>query len=443
MYFTRPAVSGSAYVYEFRGRNANNTIVLTHTASLPSPYTFSKYAITFVSGSNPMTASTTLLSIGKWEAPATRSVPVSFFPPISEVTSGSYLPVVFRTGSFYHNAKILASDLVRSTLAAAPQIGIGTTSPSVTCHVYGPRYDTNYPSNLWLMDSTTSTGSNVGGGVGFGFRYDGSTPTLGSVIQGGKENSTSGNVRGTLRFLTRADAGISEKMRIDSSGKVGIGTTTPVNLVEVSAAGLNGTIYEKITLTGATQNFATSGSGQIIGFRGISYFGAVGGYGSGNNGGVGLWGGRNSGPPDLFVINSKSGFGTLNPTQRLSVAGNLDFPDGNGVVFTSDPLYQGYYFIRNSAWNVGMEYAHYTAHKFMRSTGSVAVMTIDTINSKVGINGAPDATAKLYVAGDTNLNGQLKLGVTMDATIGSTGRTFYKWARVTVDGVAKWFPTYN
>jgi hypothetical protein len=423
LYFSEIAASGSAHAVDFQTLNNLGQISSSTARYIPSPYSYALYQafIPAVSTSS-ISASGVILSLGNWETPATCSVPMNFLPEVLALSGSDMIPVMAKIGQDLQTSIISKDNLLKfsnatnnyipkwnnGALAATSNVydngtfvGVGTASPSVTCHVYGPRYDVNYPSNLWLMDSTTSTASIVGGGVGFGFRYDGVTATIGSVIQGGKENSTSGNVRGTLRFLTRADAGISEKMRIDSAGKVGIGTTAPVNQVEVSAQGLNGTHYEKITLTGATQNFATSGSGQTIGFRGISYFGAVGGFGTGIAGGMGIWAGKNNGAPDVFVVGSKTGFATLNPTQRVSVNGNIDMPDGNGVIFTSDPLYQGYYFIRNSAWNVGMEYAHYTGHRFVRSTGSAVVMYVDTINNKVGVGTTTPAT-KLHVQGEVS-----------------------------------------
>jgi len=69
---------------------------------------------------------------------------------------------------------------------------------------------------------------NSGAGLAFGYTYNTGLYVSGARVRGAKENATAGNYAGYLGFDTRANGGnFTEKMRIDSSGNVGIGTTTP------------------------------------------------------------------------------------------------------------------------------------------------------------------------------------------------------------------------
>lgn len=138
-------------------------------------------------------------------------------------------------------------------------VGIGTTDPLATLQV-GPTaisvasdkvavsgtkglYASSeglYTNQLSVYDNT-SMAKDVGGAINFMGNYTGTSPTWFGAISGVKENATDENYAGALIFNTRTHgANNTEKMRISSTGNVGIGTTNPVTRLDV-----DGTIRQR------------------------------------------------------------------------------------------------------------------------------------------------------------------------------------------------------
>jgi hypothetical protein len=110
------------------------------------------------------------------------------------------------------------------TLDASGNLGVGTTS-SLKAVTSASNTSTNYQ---FTARDTRSMAINVGGGIAFEGN-DGSLAdrAFGAII-GAKENATSGNYAGYLAFYSRANgSGPAEAARIDSSGNMGLGTTSP------------------------------------------------------------------------------------------------------------------------------------------------------------------------------------------------------------------------
>jgi len=120
----------------------------------------------------------------------------------------------------------------RMRLDSSGNLGIGTTSPGSTLDVRfatNPVTDNGLGLNAIRSYVTAALAADIGGAVTFG-----GTSTSGGAlasfgqIAGRKENATSSNYAGYLQFVTNNSTGtMAERMRLDSSGNLGIGTSSP------------------------------------------------------------------------------------------------------------------------------------------------------------------------------------------------------------------------
>jgi hypothetical protein len=120
-------------------------------------------------------------------------------------------------------------------------VGIGTTNPgtkvevSDTTRTITGNVSGDAQANLALI-SSDAQGADKGGTLGFGGQYITGSPTniLFAAITGRKLNGTTGTADGYLSFNTWTGAsGLTEKMRIDNNGNIGIGTSAPGERLDV------------------------------------------------------------------------------------------------------------------------------------------------------------------------------------------------------------------
>ena len=113
--------------------------------------------------------------------------------------------------------------------ASGINVGIGTSSPQAKLQVSAttPTLTGGYGQiNVFSTDSLAADKGGVislGGVTGFGAPFD---PFKFAAIAGLKENATSGNFAGYLAAYTTSSGGsVTERLRIDSSGNLGLGVT--------------------------------------------------------------------------------------------------------------------------------------------------------------------------------------------------------------------------
>ncbi|MDO8715828.1 MAG: hypothetical protein Q7J73_03350, partial [Dehalococcoidales bacterium] len=151
--------------------------------------------------------------------------------------------------------------LARMTISSTGDVGVGTTTPAARLHVFGSAYPLaeferapGSSANKWVTNLLEATANSVSISDGFGpvqaFGIKNSVGTqtsLGYVgaVRDGADNS------GALVFDTYSTAVDNERMRITSTGNVGIGTTSPSNLLQINSGATPTVAQSKVTANGA------------------------------------------------------------------------------------------------------------------------------------------------------------------------------------------------
>jgi hypothetical protein len=291
----------------------------------------------------------------------------------------------------------------RMRITSTGSVGIGTSSPAVLLDVLGD-------SLIQRLRSTTSTAAYLRfDGTGTSFPYVG---LLGGI-------GTFGNTDASpIRFMTNS----AERMRIDSSGNVLVGTTTADAAVTVykSADSLDGVSIRQNSAgssAGARLKFGNnsdtrdaeivltgSGNSSYAGARTLNFVSNIGGFGFYRS---------YTTPVATMVLDSSGnvGIGTTSPTAKVQVDGGIGSTSGQVVTSTALPAITMYYDTSND-YGVTSSLHNGTAWKpyVIRSAGMIFKTSFDVeamrINSSgnVGIGTSSPATA-LHVNGTTQLGG--------------------------------------
>ena len=222
--------------------------------------------------------------------------------------------------------------LIQGTLSNAialmgGNVGIGTTSPG-TLSTSGDRVLTietttgNRAGVLELVGKDTSAGVyNPMGIVQFGQNISGTYATLARIIAqrpaGGATNEAE------LIFYTSAAGSLTQKVVFDKGGNVGIGTTTPNNLLSISSATTPALGFTTATGFGWTVGMDTADSNKFK----IASSTAVGTNARltiDGNGNVGI---GTSNPTNIFQVSGSNAIGEIigisgNPEWRVTQGGN-------------------------------------------------------------------------------------------------------------------------
>tara|TARA_R110001599_G_scaffold338_15_gene1479 strand:+ start:2535 stop:5414 length:2880 start_codon:yes stop_codon:yes gene_type:complete len=191
-------------------------------------------------------------------------------------------------------------------VSSTGNVGIGTNSPDTLLNLEGVKNKSIITLGSTTNDSGWSVGDKIGG-IDF-YSADGSG--AGSGVKGSisyiASTAGSGGVT-AMTFSTASSVSNNvERMRIDTSGNVGIGTIGPSSPLTVEASGTTPVAY--------FNNTNQNGNGVLIhaanGGAGVNYI-------------LRLTSGTSSVPKVTVVENGSVGINIAAPTQKLHVAGNM------------------------------------------------------------------------------------------------------------------------
>ena len=209
-------------------------------------------------------------------------------------------------------------------------VGIGTSAPGDRLMIRSTKDSTVTPQlpGLGVLDSSLAN-QGVGGGIALWGNYTGTTPISGATIHAMKNTATAGDTGFNLALNTRMNGGnLTEKMRITSTGNVGIGTTTPRGRLSIGP----NLSEEKITLWESA-----TGSGRVgIGIAANDFQNFIGPT---TNSFTFRRGGYNGTELLRIMGTGNVGIGTNSPSQKLDVAGVVKASGGfmfaDGTVMTT------------------------------------------------------------------------------------------------------------
>jgi hypothetical protein len=183
-------------------------------------------------------------------------------------------------------------------------VGIGTTSPNYALDI---EKDTGSLLNLYRPNSSTAAASFLD----FSFNTANATEAVYARIRSDVEVNTNSAQGGDLSFHTANSGTVGEVMRLTQEGNVGIGTTNPLDPLNVQSTGASDYAFRIFRSTSTTQGLAgfyegSANQGQLYLLKGD------------NTAGVFL-----NSDGDSYLTGGNVGIGVTGPTEKLEVAGNI------------------------------------------------------------------------------------------------------------------------
>ena len=207
---------------------------------------------------------------------------VSFDAPADTSPSGSDITLTLPTSAgsadqFLKNSGIAGTLEYSSMVETSTGVGIGESSPNTKLVVKDASNATNDSVGNINVISSDSAAINKGGSIGLGGFYNGTSNSIPFAnIHGKKENSTGNNAEGYFAVSTRSSSGTGERIRVDSEGRLLIGTTSTTNakdyaddLVIGSLSGDRGMTIVSATNKSGSINFSDGVNSGGASFKGI------------------------------------------------------------------------------------------------------------------------------------------------------------------------------
>ena len=334
---------------------------------------------------------------GYWSKSGTTLSPATTDDIVS-ITSSTGVPLTLTNtaagNSFLVNDEV--SDTSPFVIDATGNVGIGTTTPGATLTVADAPItaEAGLKHQLAIIDDTTAFDASPGplAGISFQGKRNESALRPFAGIVGGKE-TTDSVYNGYLAFYTSlSPVAAYEKVRITSTGNVGIGITSPYAKIHINGAGLIG-YGEEISSSGlSTTGLAVNGNvgiGTTSPKNKLDVSGTMA---------VGTYAGVYTAPSNSLIVSGNVGIGYTSPRQALDVySGNIiaerfydnsSYADADTAYFI-DPAATNYnlHFATGKSWfegNIGVGYSN-------PGTARLAVI------GNVGI-GFTNPTALLHIA---------------------------------------------
>jgi hypothetical protein len=236
----------------------------------------------------------------------------------------------------------------RARIDSSGLVGIGTSSPGSILDIRfstNPLVDNGNGFNVLRVWTTSALAADAGGAISFGgVATSGGAGASWAQIAGRKETATTAAYGGYLQFAINNSAGtMSERMRLDSSGRLGIGTSSPTQPLQVSGNARIGstataTQYSTLSVIGdisiqqASPLFNLTSADGTTRYGYLSHAGSAGNLNILNQQAGALTLGTNNTEYLRITSSGNVGIGTTSPAASLDVFGNLLFSASNAQI---------------------------------------------------------------------------------------------------------------